>query len=158
MKGYIALMTLAGVLSISPVRAHADIPGAGPVAGQAQQSAQLISRAQTGLEQYLRACAEGDGNGVERALTKDAVLEHAVEGPGIYRTIDATVLIDQCRVNSGNGVQQPVSNLWMYPTPDENTVFVHYDIGAGTASHERHLVLLEMRGERIAKIRDFSDR
>jgi ketosteroid isomerase-like protein len=158
MKGYIALMTLAGLLSISPVRAQANIPGAGPVASQAQQSAELISRAQTGLEQYLRACSEGDENGVERTLTRDAVVEYALEEPGIYRTIDATLLIDRCRVNSGNGVEQPVSNLWIYPTPDENTVFVHYDIGAGTAYHERHLVLLEMRGDRIAKIRDFSDR
>ena len=59
--------------------------------------------------------------------------------------------------------ERHITRVWVFPTADANTVFVHYrttttDIDA----HEpgptiEHLVMLEMNGERIAKLHDLTD-
>jgi hypothetical protein len=57
--------------------------------------------------------------------------------------------------------QVRISNVWVFPTGDANSVFVRYTISpaatlqSGTAEAE-HLALVEMRGDRIAKLRDFT--
>ncbi len=54
-----------------------------------------------------------------------------------------------------------ISKLWVFPTGDDNAVFVHYRITSDVDAHEpgpttEHLVLLEMSGERIAKMHDLT--
>jgi hypothetical protein len=54
-----------------------------------------------------------------------------------------------------------ISKLWVFPTGDDNAVFVHYRTAADADAHEpgptvEHLVLLEMSGERIAKLHDLT--
>src|SRR5262249_32639833 len=52
---------------------------------------------------------------------------------------------------------QQVSNLWIFPTGDDSSVFIQYDVrGPGNSSPQRQLALLEMRGERIARMVNFS--
>jgi hypothetical protein len=54
-----------------------------------------------------------------------------------------------------------ISKLWVFPTGDDNAVFVHYRTTGDVDAHEpgattEHLVLLEMSGERIAKLHDLT--
>jgi hypothetical protein len=61
----------------------------------------------------------------------------------------------------GHSLGAHISNLWIYPPPDSNTLFVHYTTSSDVRSpvelpDSKHLALLEMRGDRIAKIRNSS--
>lgn len=54
-----------------------------------------------------------------------------------------------------------ITRVWVFPTGDENTVFVHYRTTTDVDAHEpgptiEHLVMLEMSGERIAKLHDLT--
>src|SRR5687768_5532478 len=54
-----------------------------------------------------------------------------------------------------------ITRLWVFPTGDVNAVFVHYRTAVDADAHEpgptiEHLVLLEMNGERIAKLHDLT--
>ena len=54
-----------------------------------------------------------------------------------------------------------ITRLWVFPTGDANAVFVHYRTTDDADAHEpgpstEHLVLLEMSGERIAKLHDLT--
>ena len=54
-----------------------------------------------------------------------------------------------------------VTRLWVFPTGDAQTVFVHYRTSKDPDAHEpgptvEHLVMLEMNGERIAQLHDLT--
>jgi hypothetical protein len=54
-----------------------------------------------------------------------------------------------------------ITKLWVFPTGDANTVFVHYRTTSDADAHEpgptiEHLVMLELDGERIAKLQDLT--
>ena len=56
--------------------------------------------------------------------------------------------------------KQQVRNVWIFPTGDENTVFVKYDVAPGVASVagaqiQSRLAMLEMQGDRIARVHSF---
>jgi hypothetical protein len=58
------------------------------------------------------------------------------------------------------GTSAHVSKPWTFPTPDSNVVFVQYTIGSDVRSptqvpDSEHLAIIEMRGERIFKMRNF---
>jgi hypothetical protein len=46
-----------------------------------------------------------------------------------------------------------LSNLWVFPTADTNTVFVRYSLDGSSAEH---LLVVEMDGTRIAQLRDLT--
>ena len=50
-----------------------------------------------------------------------------------------------------DSVHAPVSNLWVFPTGEANTVFVRY-----TVDTTEHLLLVEMQGTQIATLRDLT--
>jgi hypothetical protein len=59
------------------------------------------------------------------------------------------------------GAGAAVSKLWILPTNDSNVVFVQYATSSDVRAPEQfadvdHLALLEMRGDRIFKLRYFS--
>jgi len=132
-----------------------------PASPQAATSANLIARADRALRDYVAACSTGDDEVIARIVTSDAMVEYALEEPGTYLAVEAAALSAK---HSGNAKQtRPgahISNLWIFPTPDSNTVFVHYTIGSDVRSSaepdSEHLALLEMRGDRIVKIRNSS--
>jgi hypothetical protein len=131
-----------------------------PATPQAAASANLIARADRALRDYVAACSTGDDEAVAHIVTSDAMVEYALEEPGTYLAVEATAL----RANRSGNTEQTrsgahISNLWIFPTPDPNTVFVHYTIGSDVRSpaelpESEHLALLEMRGNRIRKIRN----
>ena|SRR6185369_16432201 len=54
-----------------------------------------------------------------------------------------------------------ISRVWVFPTGEANTVFVHYRTTTDVDAHEpgptiEHLVMLEMSGEHIAKLHDLT--
>jgi hypothetical protein len=105
-------------------------------------------------------CSTGDIEAFARIVTSDAVVEYALEEPGRYLTVEAAALSVK---RSGNFKQTKIgahiSNLWIYPTSDSNVVFVHYTTRSDGRSSPQlpdseHLALLEMRGDRIFKLRN----
>jgi hypothetical protein len=99
---------------------------------------------------------------IGHSVTSDAVFEYALQEPGSYVTVDATSLSTHWS-NDAHTKHSPtnVSNLWIFPTGDSNSVFVRYTTstaGESGVAEERleHLALVEMRGDRIAKLRDFT--
>ncbi len=133
-----------------------------PTAPQAAASANLIARADRALRDYVAACSTGDDEAIARIVTSDAMVEYALEKPGTYLAVEAAALSAN---RSGNAKQtRPgarISNLSIFPTPDSNTVFVHYTTSSDVGSpaelpDSEHLALLEMRGDRIVKIRNSS--
>ena len=58
---------------------------------------------------------------------------------------------DLIQRSSQDSVHAPVSNLWVFPTGEANTVFVRY-----TVDTTEHLLLVEMQGTQIATLRDLT--
>jgi len=92
---------------------------------------------------------------VARAFTSDAVVEYPLAEPGRYLTVDATALSSHCGGNvPPTGRAEHISNLWVFPTNEANTVFVQYSTTSDSVSTQgtspaEHLSLLEMRGDRL---------
>src|SRR5712664_2158285 len=121
-----------------------------PASPQAATSANLIARADRALRDYVAACSTDDDEVIARIVTSDAMVEYALEEPGTYLAVEAAALSAK---RSGNAKQtRPgahISNLWIFPTPDPNTVFVHYTTSSDVLSpaerpDSEHLSLLEM--------------
>jgi hypothetical protein len=131
----------------------------GPATAQAAASANLIARADRALRDYVAACSRGDEEAIARIVTSDAVVEYALEEPGTYLAVEAAALSANRSLNAertGTGVH--ISNLSIFPTNDSNTVFIHYTTGSDVRSTtelpgSEHLALLEMRGDRIFRMR-----
>jgi hypothetical protein len=158
------LLTMSVHTGFAAERAHlpAAEPAYVPATPEAAASANLIARADRALRDYVAACSTGDDEGIARIVTRDAMVEYTLEEPGTYLAVEAAALNTN---RSGNAKRtRPgahISNLWIFPTPDSNTVFVHYTTSSdvrSAADHpdSEHLALVEMRGDRIAKIRNSS--
>jgi hypothetical protein len=153
----------AVLLTMTALSGFAAEPVHVPATHQAAASAKLIARAARAVRDYVAACATGNHEAVARIVTNDAVIEYVLEEPGTYLVVKATAL--SAANLSGNarktGTRAPISNLSIFPTNDSNVVFVHYTTSfdaRSAAEHpdSEHLALLEMRGDRILKIRNFS--
>jgi hypothetical protein len=135
-------------------------PAQVPAMPQSAASANLIERAERALREYVAACSSGDNEAFARIVTSDAVVEYALEEPGTYLAVEAAALSDKRSGNSKQtGPGAHISKLWIYPTSDSNVVFVHYTTRFDLRSSPRlpdseHLALLEMRGDRIFKMRN----
>jgi hypothetical protein len=133
-----------------------------PATPRAAASANLIDRAERALRDYVAACSTGDDEAIARIVTSDAVVEYALEEPGTYLEVEAATLsVKQPGYAKQTGTGTHISNLWIFPTIDSDAVFVQYTTSSDVRSpaelpDSEHLALLEMRGDRIAKIRNFS--
>lgn len=133
-----------------------------PAIPQAAASANLIARAARALRDYVAARSNGDDEAIARLVTSDAVVEYVLEEPVTYLVVKATAPSANLSGNAKKtGTGAHVSNLWIFPTNDSSAVFVHYTTSFDVRSpaelpDSEHLALLEMRGDRIVKIRDFT--
>ena len=145
------------MLSMNSMTTLAADPVTAPAASLSKVNAEVISRADRALRDYLLACSIHDGQAIGKAVTSDAVFEYVLEEPGSYLTIDATSLRAHCAVEEQTG-ESPlrISNLRVFPTGDSNAVFVSYTTAAADSPTSEHLALIELSGERIAKLRDFT--
>jgi len=120
-----------------------------PDTAAAKAAAGMISKVERAITRYVAACASDRAQDLNGVMTEDARIEFALEEPGTYLSIDASSSAADCAAQ--------ISNLWIFPTLDADAVFVQYDVPAsGGAMQERQLVLVEMRGDRIARMVNFS--
>jgi hypothetical protein len=164
-----AILIATLMLSMNSISALAADSVTASATSLSQVNADVISRADHALRDYLLACSVHDGQAIGRAVTADAVFEYVLEEPGSYLTIDATSLPTHCASDERSG-ESPlrISNVRVFPTSDSSAVFVRYTTATTDDSQQavehsdpqvlasEHLVLIELRGDRIAKLRDFT--
>jgi len=133
-----------------------------PATALAAATADLIDRADRALRDYVAACSTGDDEAIARIVTSDAVVEYALKEPATYVVVEATALSAKRWAGAKQaGAGASISELWIFPTPHSNVVFVQLTTISDVRSpaqlaEAEHLALLEMRGDRIFKLRYFS--
>jgi hypothetical protein len=156
MKALVTAALCYGLLSLAPQTASAsDVPVSAshgarvPDTNAARVSADLIARAERAIDAYVTACAKREAQALIDVTTADVRLEYALEEPGTFFSIDAS------SINAGCGSlfygEARLTNWWILPTNETSSVFVQYDTAEGP-----QLALVEMRGERIARIVSYS--
>ena len=162
MKYTFAIATAASMLLAlgSPRGFASEVQFKAPATVQAQQSAELLDRAAHALNDYLTACARSDQEGAARAITSDAVIEYPLAGSGMYLTVDATPTGNYHGHAFPLGIAvRHISNLWVFPTDDADTVFVQFSLTSNEAAITEsadHLALVQMRRNHIARMRVFT--
>ena len=155
-------LAAAILLTMAVHAGFAAEPAHVPATPQAVANANLIARADHALRDYVAACSTGDDRAMARTVTSDAVVEYPLEEPGTYLAVEAAALSANCFGTAKQAASRAhISNLWIFPTNDSNAVFVQYTMSSGVPSpaqlpDSEHLALLEMRGDQIVKMRDFS--
>jgi hypothetical protein len=91
------------------------------------------------------------GAALAKTLTDDAVIEYPTDRAGLLLAVDGGSFGTECVDDVSTLKKQTLSLERIYPTADPITVFVEYG-----AVSETRLVMLEMRGDRISRIRNFT--
>jgi hypothetical protein len=116
--------------------------------------AALIGRTEHALGVYASACVAGETQSLERVVTDDLRVEYTLRDPGMFVGTDTSSMQTTCAALSG--LASRTSDLWIYPT-NAGVVFIQYDAPAAAgAPSQRHLALVEMRGDRMSRIVNFS--
>ncbi len=155
MKRYYLLAPVLGVaLTLAAdIAMCADQTAQVPSTAAAQTSAKLISRAERAINGFVAACVARDARALGSVTTSQVRVEYALDEPGTYLSMDASSLLAACAANNASS---RVSNLWIFPTNDANTVFVQYDAQSTESGSRGQLALVEMKGDRIAKMLNFA--
>ncbi len=124
-----------------------------PSTAAAQTSAKLISRAERAINGFVAACVARDARALGSVTTGQVRVEYALDEPGTYLSMDASSLLAAC---AANNTGSRVSNLWIFPTNDANTVFVQYDAQSTESGSHGQLALVELKGDRIARMLNFA--
>ena len=136
------------VVDAHAVKAHV------PQTAAAHKWADLIARTERALGGYVEACVSGEGGALGRVTTDDLHIEYTLNEPGNYLIVDGSNASAGCAAMAG--LLSRTSYVWIFPT-NSAAVFVQFDAPAGAgAPSQRQLALVEMRGERIARIVNFS--
>ena len=155
MKRYHLLAPVLGMaLSLAAdVAMCADQTAQVPSTAAAQSAAKLISRAERAINGFVAACVARDARALGSVTTGQVRVEYALEEPGTYLSMDASSLLAACAANNAGS---RVSNLWIFPTNDANTVFVQYDAQSTEAGSHGQLALVELKGDRISRMVNFA--
>ena len=153
------LVVLVGLLALIAFRAmlgfaseQTDSP---PAAFQRADRAEVVSRARSVFVRFATACLAHDQSGIGEAVTDDVVVEYALPDPGITLSVYTAAPDNLCAAAALAGNEQ-MSNVYIYPTNDPNTIFVQYDTASSHARSGKHLTVVTLRGDRISRIRDFA--
>lgn len=139
MKHTFPTALLAAALSLASYSTHAS--GAHvPDTEAARKSSDLIAKAEKVLAAYVAACTAGESPALKEITTIDLRVDQALEEPGAFLTFHGSTAA-ACDALGASGAR--LENYWILPTNDETAVFVHA---------EGRLALLELRGERIARV------
>ena len=126
-----------------------------PRTAAARAAGDLIARAERAITGYVAACASRDVKCLNAVTTDDVRIEFVLDEPGMYLALDSDSLMASCMP----GVSPPRdARVWIFPTNDTDAVFVQYDASAPSseATSQPQLVLVEMRGDQIARMRNFA--
>ena len=115
------------------------------------------TRVEQALTRFIAGCSSHDAQLLDSVTTDDVRIEYSLDAPGTYLTLDGISLAADCGINMESGGSH-IRTMRIYPTNDENVVFVEFDTtnDSSTAPLKRQLALIEMRGEKIARLLNFS--
>lgn len=130
-----------------------DEPAQVPSTAAAQTAVKLISRAERAINGFVAACVARDARALSSVTTSQVRVEYALDEPGTYLSMDASSLLAACAANNAGS---RVSNLWIFPTNDANTVFVQYDAQSPETGSHGQLALVELKGDRITRMLNFA--
>jgi cytochrome c len=155
MKRYHLLAPVIGMALTfaADVALCADDTARVPSTPAAQASAKLISRAERAINGFVAACVAHDSRALGGVTTNQVRVEYALDEPGTYLSMDASSLLAACAANNSGS---HISNLWIFPTNDVNTVFVQYDAPSGESGSRGQLALVELNGDRISRMVNFA--
>ncbi len=144
-----ALLTLAAGARAADLMDGHTIKAHVPQTAAARKWSDLISRTERALGGYVAACASGEGQALSRVTTDDLHIEYTLGEPGTYLVMDGGASSPVgCAAMAG--LSSRTSNVWIFPT-NASVVFVQFDTPT-----QRQLALVEMRGDRIARIVNLS--
>jgi ketosteroid isomerase-like protein len=152
----ILVATAATLLALGSTHIFAGEPVYNsPNTAQARDASDLLQRGARAISAYVSACAQHKWQRLDETITPDAVFEYLQADPGTYLTLDAIAVDDYCKALD-KGLHVTASRT--FPTNDPNSMFVEYEAKPDESSTkvDEHLVLLTMRGGKIARIRDFT--
>lgn len=113
----------------------------------AAPNAEVVSLARRAFLHFTAACLADDRSRIAQTVTDDVVLEYDLPDPGITLTVDTDALDSLCAASAPATTTGQIADLSIFPMTDPNTVFIQY---------EDHMAIVQLRGDRIAKIRDFT--
>lgn len=121
-------------------------------------TARLMTTVERALSRYVAGCAAHDKDVNAGIFTDFAVIEYSAGAPGRFVGSDA-ISSDRCWAGDALAGRPPADlPIWIYPTSDANTVLIQYTVvvDRGAARHSvQDIAVLEMSGDRIARIRDY---
>jgi hypothetical protein len=124
------------------------------------QGAAVLRRARHAVANLYAACGQHDWVRLEANLTSDGVVTYGLEAAGTYVAVDAGGLSALCADHTeGLDANANLTDFWVFPTADANTVFIQYRASQDAALHasfKSHLVVVEMRGDRISLLHDLT--
>lgn len=154
MKRFKLFVQMVGPMLVSATTSLAgDAPVHVPHTEAAKTRAELIALAERAVSGYASGCAKRDVDRLAEVTTDDLRLEYTLNEPGAWLVTDATTLLELCGART-SGESSVMTNVWIYPTSDAESVFVQYDAGP---ARERQLMLVELRDERISRIVSFGE-
>lgn len=144
----VLLAAASAVLAFGPAPDLAsDLPATQPHASVAAHNAEVVSRARRAFLRFTAACLAHDRSRITQTVTDDVVLQYDLPDPGITLVVDSDALDNLCATSAPRETTGQISDLSIFPMTDPNTVFIQY---------EDHMAIVQLRGDRIAKIRDFT--
>jgi hypothetical protein len=152
-----ANLLIASVASLVAPWVQADPIVQTPRTAASAGAGQLTTNVQHALARFIVGCSSHDAQMLDSVTTDDVRIEYSLEVPGAYLTLDAISLADDCGITVEPGGAR-LRTMWIYPTSDQNAVFVQFETSGDTATAppKRQLALVEMRGEKIARLLSFS--
>lgn len=124
-----------------------------------QDSDDLIVRVQRALARYGAACAIHDREAILDSMTSFAVIEYAGASADRFVAVNA-LTTEACWQGlvtlRDHSIDRP---MVVYRTNEPNAVFIEYTLSIGwgaEAKSIRDLALVEIEGDRIARIRDYA--
>ena len=148
---------IASVASLAAPWVSADAIAKSPRTAAGAKAVQLSTNVQNALTRFIAGCSSHDAQLLYSVTTDDVRIEYSLDAPGTYLTLDAISLAADCGINMESGGSR-IRTMQIYPTNDENVVFVEFDTtsDSSTVPLKRQLALVEMRGEKIARLLNFS--
>jgi hypothetical protein len=150
MKTYLLSLTaasaLVGVTAFGFRGAGTDVDTSRTVS--AIHSSAQLDRTTKALTAYVNACADADISRLQSTLTDDAAIELPFAQPGTFFVVDNVNAADFCNTNGASG---HVTSLHVYPA-GEHAMFASF----AQADGKPHLIMIEMRGSHILRLRDFT--
>lgn len=153
---WVLVIAVAALVAFGPTPDFASQP---PAAHDVQNS-EVVGRARSAFLRFAAACITHDRSRIAQAVTDDVVVEYDLPDPGITLTVDSAALDSLCAASASGDTAGQISNLLIFPMTDPNTVFIQYQApsrpdASSRAKAEVHMAIVELRGDRIAKLRDF---